>query len=164
MGKSSKISKTNAVRILDQQKVLYQLLEYDVNDGQIDGVSVANKIKQPVENVFKTLVATAGPGKIFVFLVPVGEELNLKAAAKAAGEKKIEMIPVKDILGITGYMRGGCSPLGMKKGFPTFIEEKAKELEMMIVSAGKIGMQIKLNPNDLITCTNGAYASLSKQE
>ena len=107
MAKSSKISKTNAVRLLDQQNVPYDLFEYEVNDGKIDGVSVAQKIEQPVEKVFKTLVATAGPGKVFVFLVPVAQELNLKAAAKAAEEKKVEMLPVKDLLGLTGYIRGG---------------------------------------------------------
>ena len=161
MAKSHKPAKTNAVRLLDQQKVYYELFEYVVNDGQIDGISVALKIGQPVEKVFKTLVATAGPGKIFVFLVPVAQELNLKAAAKAVGEKKVEMVAVKDILGLTGYIRGGCSPLGMKKVFPTFIDETAKELEMMIVSAGKIGMQIHLKPTDLLTCTNGIYTSLT---
>jgi len=161
MAKSPKISKTNAVRFLDQKNVSYQLFEYEVNDGKIDGVSVADKIGQPVEKVFKTLVATAGPGKVYVFLVPVAEELNLKEAAKAAGAKKIEMLPVKDLLGLTGYIRGGCSPLGMKKLFPTFIDESAGQLETIIVSAGKIGMQIHLKPVDLISCTNGVYAELT---
>jgi Cys-tRNA(Pro)/Cys-tRNA(Cys) deacylase len=161
MAKSPKISKTNAVRLLDQKNVSYQLFEYEVNDGKIDGVSVAEKIGQPVEKVFKTLVATAGPGKVYVFLVPVEEELNLKTAAKAAGAKKIEMLPVKDLLGLTGYIRGGCSPLGMKKQFPTFIHESAKQLDTVIVSAGKIGMQIHLKPVDLISCTNGVYAGLT---
>lgn len=161
MAKSPKISKTNAVRFLDQQNVAYQLFEYEVTDGKIDGVSVAEKIGQPVEKVFKTLVATAGPGKVCVFLVPVAEELNLKAAAKAAGAKKIEMLPVKDLLGLTGYIRGGCSPLGMKKSFPTFIDDTAAKLDTMIVSAGKIGMQIHLKPNDLIACTRGTYIALT---
>jgi Cys-tRNA(Pro)/Cys-tRNA(Cys) deacylase len=152
------------VRLLDQLKVSYDLHEYEVSDGQIDGISVANKIQQPVEIVFKTLVASAGPGKVFVFLVPVAKELNLKSAAKAAGEKKIEMIAVKDILGLTGYIRGGCSPLGMKKLFPTFIDDSAKELNTMIVSAGKIGMQIHLKPSDLVSCTNGVFDALTKQD
>ena len=161
MAKSPKISKTNAVRLLDQQNVSYSLFEYEVNDGKIDGISVAHKINQPVEKVFKTLVATAGPGKVFVFLVPVAAELNLKAAAKAAEAKKIEMLPVKDLLGLTGYVRGGCSPLGMKKLFPTFIDESAKQLDTVIISAGKIGMQIHLKPADLISCTNGIYSALT---
>jgi Cys-tRNA(Pro)/Cys-tRNA(Cys) deacylase len=164
MTKSAKPMKTNAVRLLDQLKVSYDLHEYEVSDGQIDGISVANKIQQPVEIVFKTLVASAGPGKVFVFLVPVAKELNLKSAAKAAGEKKIEMIAVKDILGLTGYIRGGCSPLGMKKLFPTFIDDSAKELNTMIVSAGKIGMQIHLKPSDLVSCTNGVFDALTKQD
>lgn len=162
MAKSSKPTKTNAVRLLDQQKISYDLFEYEASDGQIDGVSVAHKIAQPVEKVFKTLVAIAGPGKVSVFLVPVAQELNLKAAAKAAGEKKVEMLPVKDLLGVTGYIRGGCSPLGMKKLFPTFIDGTAKELDTMIVSAGKVGMQIHLHPTDLVSCTKGVFASLTK--
>lgn len=161
MAKSPKISKTNAVRFLDQQDVTYQLFEYEVTDGKIDGISVAQKIGQPVEKVFKTLVATAGPGKVFVFLVPVAEELNLKAAAKAAGAKKIEMLPVKDLLGMTGYIRGGCSPLGMKKLFPTFIDDTAQSIDTVIVSAGKIGMQIHLKPSDLMKCTRGTYAAMT---
>lgn len=162
MAKPAKPAKTNAVRLLDQQKIVYDLFEYEVSDGQVDGVSVANKIQQPVEKVFKTLVATAGPGKVFVFLVPVSSELNLKSAAKAAGEKKIEMLAVKDLLGLTGYIRGGCSPLGMKRLYPTFIDDSAKELDTMIVSAGKIGMQIHLKPSDLTSCTHGVFVSLTK--
>lgn len=162
MAKSAKPAKTNAVRLLDQLKINYDLHEYEVSDGQIDGISVANKIQQPVELVFKTLVATAGPGKVFVFLVPVAKELNLKSAAKAAGEKKIEMIAVKDLLGLTGYIRGGCSPLGMKKLFPTFIDDSAKDFDTMIVSAGKIGMQIHLRPSDLVSCTHAVFGALTK--
>lgn len=157
------IKKTNAIRLLDQQQVDYQLFEYTVDDGKIDGVSVATKIAQPVAKVFKTLVATAGPGKVFVFLVPVALELNLKAAAKAVGEKKIEMLPVKDLLGLTGYIRGGCSPLAMKKLYPTVIDESAKDLDAIIVSAGKIGMQIYLKPIDLLSCTNAIFADLTQQ-
>ena len=156
----SKISKTKAVRLLDQHHIAYDLHEYEVSDGKIDGISVAEKIGQPVERVYKTLVATAGPGKVFVFLVPVAEELNLKAAAKAAGVKKIDMLPVKELLGLTGYVRGGCSPLGMKKLYPTFVDETARKLDKIIVSAGKIGMQIHLEPSDLLECTKGAYADL----
>lgn len=162
MAKANKTPKTNAVRLLDQQSVPYSLHEYNVVDGQIDGVSVANKIGQPVEMVFKTLVASAGPGKTYVFLIPVDKELDLKAAAKSAGEKKVELLPVKDLLGLTGYIRGGCSPLGMKKLFPTFIDLSAKNLDEMIVSAGKIGMQIQLKPTDLIANTKGEYAFISR--
>ncbi len=162
MAKANKTTTTNAIRLLDQQSVPYTLHEYDVVDGQIDGVSVANKIGQPVEMVFKTLVASAGPGKAYVFLLPVEKELDLKAAAKSAGEKKVELIPVKDLLGLTGYIRGGCSPLGMKKLFPTIIDHSAKNLDEMIVSAGKIGMQIQLKPTDLIAISKGKYALISR--
>lgn len=162
MAKANKTTKTNAIRLLDQQSIPYSLHEYNVVDGQIDGVSVANKIGQPVEMVFKTLVASAGPGKTYVFLIPVDKELDLKAAAKSAGEKKVELIPVKDLLGLTGYIRGGCSPLGMKKLFPTFIDLSAKNLDEIIVSAGKIGMQIQLKPTDLIANTKGEFAIISR--
>lgn len=161
MGKQ-KIAKTNAVRLLDQQKVPYSLIEYTIEDNQIDGVSVANKVGHPVSHVFKTLVATAGTGKLFVFVIPVSEELNLKTCAKVASEKKIEMLHVKDLLSVTGYIRGGCSPLGMKKLFPTFIDESATALDYIVVSAGKIGMQIKLDPKDLIHVTCGKFAKITE--
>jgi len=156
-----KITKTNAVRLLDQQKINYNLIEYTIDNNQVDGVTVANKVGHPVTHVFKTLVATAGSGKFFVFVIPVSEELNLKACAKVAGEKKIEMLHVKDLLSTTGYIRGGCSPVGMKKLFPTFIDESAIGLDYIVVSAGKIGMQIQLNPSDLIGVTYGKFAKLT---
>jgi Cys-tRNA(Pro)/Cys-tRNA(Cys) deacylase len=160
--KKSKIAKTNAVRLLDQHSISYTLFEYTVEDGQIDGVSVAKKIEQPVGKVFKTLVASSVQGNVFVFLIPVDKELDLKIAAKVTGEKKIDLLPVKDLLGLTGYVRGGCSPLGMKKLFPTMVDHSAKELDYIIVSAGKVGMQIQLDPTDLIACTNGEFASISR--
>ena len=156
-----KVTKTNAVRILDQQKINYNLLEYIVEDNQVDGVTVAKKVGHPVTHVFKTLVATAGKGKFFVFVIPVAEELNLKSCAKVVGEKKIEMLHVKDLLPTTGYIRGGCSPIGMKKLFPTYIDESAVNLDYILVSAGKIGMQIQINPNDLINITNGDFEKLT---
>ena len=156
-----KVTKTNAVRLLEQQNINYNLLEYTIDDNQVDRVTVANKVGHPVTHVFKTLVATAGTGKFFVFVIPVSEELNLKACAKVAGEKKIEMLHVKDLLPTTGYIRGGCSPVGMKKLFPTFIDASAARLEYLVVSAGKIGMQIQLIPNDLIHVTRGNFAKLT---
>ncbi|TSI11744.1 Cys-tRNA(Pro) deacylase [Lysinibacillus sp. BW-2-10] len=156
-----KLPKTNAVRLLDQHRVEYKLMEYDVQDNQIDGVKVAVKVGYPVTHVFKTLVTTVGTGKFFVFVIPVAGELNLKAGAKAVGEKKIEMLPVKDLLATTGYIRGGCSPVGMKKLFPTFIDESASNLDYMVVSAGKIGMQMKLSPNELIRVTKGRFSKLT---
>lgn len=158
---AKKQAKTNAVRLIEQKKIAHEIFEYTINDGEaVDGLTVAGKIGQPVEHVYKTLVATAGKGNYFVFVIPVDAELNLKAAAKVAGQKKIEMLPVKELLGLTGYIRGGCSPIGMKKLFPTIIEETATGLEYIIVSAGKIGMQIKLAPEDLQKATNGQFASI----
>ncbi|WKA57950.1 Cys-tRNA(Pro) deacylase [Planococcus shenhongbingii] len=157
---AKKIVKTNAARILDKEKIAHEVLQYDPEDGKIDGVSVAAKIGFSPEMVYKTLVAAGNSKQNYVFVVPVAEELDLKAAAKAAGEKKIEMVPVKEILGLTGYVRGGCSPLGMKKAFPTFIAEQAESLDEIIVSAGKIGMQLKLAPDDLIQATGGRYAAI----
>ncbi|KXZ15203.1 aminoacyl-tRNA deacylase [Bacillus nakamurai] len=147
---AKKTVKTNAVRIIEQQNISYELLGYKTESGQpADGISVSEKIGYSAECVYKTLVATAGADRYYVFVVPVAEELDLKKAAKAIGEKKIEMIAMKDLLGVTGYVRGGCSPIGMKKWFPTYMDASAETLDFIIVSAGKIGMQLKLAPKDL---------------
>lgn len=156
-----KIEKTNAVRLLDQQKVNYELMEYEITDGQVDGVSVAAKIGHPVSIVYKTLVARASAQKLYVFVIPVAEELDLKAAAKVVGEKKIEMLHVKDLLPNTGYIRGGCSPIGMKKLYPTIIDASAEEHDRIFVSAGKIGMQIYVTVEDLLKYTKGKLASVT---
>lgn len=159
MGK--KVAKTNAVRLLEQQKLQFELLEYETEKGQaVDGVTVAEKIGYPAEHVYKTLVASAGSNKFYVFVVPVEQELNLKSAAKTVGEKKIELIPVKDLLNLTGYVRGGCSPVGMKKQFSTFIDISAEQLDFMIVSAGKIGMQLKIAPADLAKATMSKFSAI----
>ena len=157
---AKKIAKTNAARLLDNEKIPYELLHYSTDDGKVDGVSVAAKIASSVELVYKTLVAIGASKQPYVFVIPVADELDLKKAAKAAGEKKIEMSPVKDILALTGYVRGGCSPVGMKKPFPTFVSAEAEQLPEMIVSAGKIGMQLKLAPGELAAVTNGQFAEL----
>jgi Cys-tRNA(Pro)/Cys-tRNA(Cys) deacylase len=154
--------KTNAMRILDGQKVDYEMLTYESTDGQIDGVSVAKKIGKPVEEVFKTLVAQGTSKAIFVFIIPVEAELDLKKAAKAAGEKKVEMIPVKDIQKHTGYIRGGCSPVGMKKEYPTFLDKNAKAIPTIIVSGGKIGLQMVLAVESLQQVTNAVITDLIK--
>ncbi|MEH7374145.1 Cys-tRNA(Pro) deacylase [Neobacillus drentensis] len=138
--------KTNAMRILDAKKVSYEMLTYDNKDGKIDGVSVAEKIGREPKEVYKTLVAMGASRNIFVFVIPVVEELDLKKAAKAAGEKNIEMLPVKDIQKWTGYIRGGCSPIGMKKEYKTFIDVSCRSIDSIIVSGGKIGVQIVLEP------------------
>ena len=153
--------KTNAIRLLEQQKIQFDVIEYEIGDGQVDGVSVAEKIGQPVARVFKTLVAKASAQKLFVFVIPVAEELDLKAAAKVVGEKKIDMLPVKDLLSYTGYVRGGCSPVGMKKLYPTVIDETAQEQGSSIVSAGKIGMQIHVQLNDLKNITKAQLAPIT---
>lgn len=141
--------KTNVMRILDKENINYLAHAYEHSDGQVDGVSVAKKIGQPIDKVYKTLV-TKGVGKeYFVFVIPVDSELDLKAAARVVGEKSVAMIPVADINKVTGYIRGGCSPVGMKKQFTTVLDSSCKHLETMIVSAGKIGHQIELSPTDL---------------
>ncbi|MFF2014877.1 Cys-tRNA(Pro) deacylase [Paenibacillus sp. NPDC058177] len=154
--------KTNAMRILDAKKIPYDIFSYDHEDGQIHGTAVADKIGQPAEKVFKTLVSHSGPN-IYVFVIPVGEELDLKKAAKAAGEKKIEMLPMKDLLKWTGYIRGGCSPVGMKKLYPTYIDQSAEPLEMMAVSAGRVGTQIGLAPQQLADTVSAVFTELIKQ-
>lgn len=158
---AKKVAKTNAARMLDKEKIPYELLHYSTDDGKVDGVSVAAKIGSPAEIVYKTLVAIGASKQAYVFIIPVAEELDLKKAAKAAGEKKIDMAPAKDILELTGYIRGGCSPVGMKKPFPTFVSAEAEQLPEMIVSAGKIGMQLKLSPARLAAVTNGQFAELT---
>ena len=141
--------KTNAMRILDQKKITYKVNEYDISDGRIDGISVAEKTGADPAKVFKTLVTQGTSKNYYVFLVPVLEELDLKEAARVSGEKKIEMIPMKDLLKITGYIKGGCSPIGMKKNFKTFIHKSSMEHETIMVSGGKQGLQIELAPGEL---------------
>ena len=157
-----KLIKTNAMRILDSKKVSYEIITYESNDGKVDGVSVAHKIGIDEEYVFKTLVAQGTSKELYVFVIPVAEELNLKEAAVVSGEKKVEMIHVNDIMKYTGYIRGGCSPIGQKKEYKTFIHESAKRLDFIIVSAGKIGYQIKINPNDLINIVSGKFEYIIK--
>ncbi|MEC0167691.1 Cys-tRNA(Pro) deacylase [Paenibacillus graminis] len=155
------ITKTNAMRILDTRKIDYEVHMYDNEDGQIHGTAVAEKVGLPPETVFKTLVAHSG-ANLYVYVIPVAEELDLKKAAKAAGEKKIEMLPVKDLLKWTGYVRGGCSPIGMKKLYPTFIDSSAEALGTMAVSGGKIGMQMELAPEKLAGVVNAGFCELVK--
>ncbi|MGD6900668.1 Cys-tRNA(Pro) deacylase [Bacillus infantis] len=154
--------KTNAMRLLDAARLEYNSLSYDSKDGKIDGVSVAGKIGRDPEQVYKTLVAQAGRN-VYVFIIPVEAELDLKKAAKAAGEKKVEMIPVKDIQKLTGYIRGGCSPVGMKKLYPTFIDSQGEQLESIIVSGGKIGLQIELAPERLRELIKAEWKDLAKE-
>lgn len=158
-----KTSKTNAMRILDKEKIDYTMMTYDADDGKIDGISVAHKIGREAGVVYKTLISQGSSKSYYVFVIPVEAELDLKKAAKAVGEKKIEMVPVKDILAISGYIRGGCSPIGMKKPFPTYIENQAQSLDTIIVSGGQIGVQIELNVEDLVKATKARFADVIKQ-
>lgn len=152
--------KTNAMRILDREKISYNTYSYDHSDGLIDGISVANKLGQPLEKVFKTLVTIGESREYHVFAIPVSCELNLKAAARSVGEKSVEMIKVSDINKVTGYIRGGCSPIGMKKDYSVVIDSSCLDLDKMIISAGKIGHQIEISPGDLMKLTHGKATKL----
>ena len=155
-------AKTNAQRMLEKEKIPYLAHTYETEDGHIDGVSVAHKMGIDPAVVFKTLVTRGASRGIYVFVVPVALELNLKAAARAVGEKSVEMIAVKEITPLTGYIRGGCSPIGMKKHYPTVVDESARPLERMIVSAGRIGGQIELAPGDLQKATGCSFAAVAE--
>lgn len=154
--------KTNVMRILEKAKIEYTPHEYPHGNDAVDGVSVAKLLGQNPECVFKTLVTKGTGGGYFVFVVPVAEELNLKKAAKAVGEKSVEMIHVKDIMKVTGYIRGGCSPIGMKKQYKTVFHESCLNNPNIIVSAGKIGYQIDLDPKTLVEFTGGSCADIIK--
>lgn len=154
-------TKTNVMRILDKAKIQYTHHEYPHGKEAVDGLSVAKLLNQNPDCVFKTLV-THGSGGYFVFVVPVAEELDLKKAAKAVGEKSVDMIHVKDINKVTGYIRGGCSPVGMKKQYKTVIHSSALNIDKIIVSAGKIGFQIELAPLDLISLIGAETADITK--
>jgi len=159
----AKSKKTNAERILDQHKLDYTSIAYDITDDLIDGISVADKIGKSHDVVFKTLV-TKGHGRdLYVFVIPVAGELDMKKAARACGEKKIEMIPVRDIQKHTGYIRGGCSPIGMKKNYHTYIHESIKGQEEIVVSAGKKGAQISLSPASLVQVTSAEFVDIVRE-
>lgn len=158
------IQKTNVMRILDQKKIPYQMFSYPHGDSAVDGVTVSQLIGKPAEQVFKTLVAVGSSKKNYVFVIPVLNELDFKKAAKAVGEKSIAMLPVNQLLGLTGYVRGGCSPIGMKKQFPTYIHDAGELPERIIVSAGKIGLQVELTPADLMKLINGRTADVVVEE
>lgn len=153
--------KTNAVRIVEAKKIPYQVYEYDAPGGFLDGVSVARATGMDMEKVFKTLVLQGTSREYYVCVIPVAKELNLKKAAKHFGEKKIEMIPAKDITKVTGYIKGGCSPVGMKKLFATAIDESAGNLKTMVVSAGKVGLQMEVPVASLLEVTGAKLAELT---
>ncbi len=157
---AKKDNKTNAMRILDKQKVAYRVNTYEC-DAFIDGIHVADLNGDSYEQSFKTLVTVGKTRNYYVFVIPIHKEIDFKKAAKIVGEKSLEMIPVKDINGVTGYIRGGCTPLGMRKLYPTVIEESAKDFDEIIISGGKLGVQIVLNPLDLATVINGRFEQVA---
>ena len=154
-----KEEKTNVMRTLEQKKIAYTAHVYDP-EGPIDGVSVAQTLGQPAEQVFKTLVTRGTSGGYYVFDIPVAENLDLKKAAKAVGEKSVAMLPQKELLGLTGYVHGGCSPVGMKKQFPTVFHETAVLYDTVCVSAGRIGAQVECRPGDLIALLRAKTADI----
>lgn len=154
--------KTNAMRILDKAGIPYVTYEYDNKDGLIDGVSVAGKIGQPVERVYKTLVTKGASGGYYVFVIPVANELDLKAAARSVNEKSVEMIKVADINRVTGYIRGGCSPIGMKKDYATVIDISCKNHNKIILSAGRIGCQMELSPDELVRIAHCSVDAIAR--
>lgn len=159
---AKKPSKTNAMRILDQKKIEYKIIEYP-EDGPVSAVDVAEYLGQPKDKIFKTLVTTDNNHGYYVFCLPGDQELDLKAGAKAIGVKKIEMLKQKDLFNLTGYIHGGCSPVGMKKVFPTVIDNSANNWDTIYVSGGKIGMQMEINPHDLEKVIKVKFEDITKK-
>jgi Cys-tRNA(Pro)/Cys-tRNA(Cys) deacylase len=158
----AKIKKTNALRILDKNKVDYIVYSYDTSDGKNDGLSAAKKNGKDPSIVFKTLVTQGNSKEFYVFIIPVSGELDLKKAASVTDEKKIEMIPVKNLLNLTGYVKGGCSPIGMKKLFKTIIDSSSNKYNNIIVSAGKLGMHIEIEPQILAKVVEAKFQDVLK--
>ncbi|MCM1417405.1 MAG: Cys-tRNA(Pro) deacylase [Bacteroides sp.] len=155
----SKETKTNAMRFLDRAGIPYEVAVYECEEF-IDGLTVARALGQPPEETFKTLVARGKSGAYYCFLLPVAEELDLKKAAKSAGEKSVELLPVKEINAVTGYVRGGCTPIGMKKQFPTVVHASALSLDEFYISGGRLGAQIKLSPRSLVEAICGKFEDI----
>ncbi len=156
-----KINKTNACRILDQKQIQYELVPYEVDENDLGAEHIANQLGEDINQVFKTLVLKGDKIGYFVCVVPGNDELDLKKTAKATGNKSCDLIPMKELLPLTGYIRGGCSPVGMKKQFPTFIHETCILFDYIYVSAGVRGLQFKLNPQDLINAVGMTEADLT---
>lgn len=158
MGK--KELKTNAMRILDRQKIPYTYQTYEC-DEFTDGIHVADQLGLPHEQVFKTLVTVGKTGEYYVFVIPIAKEIDFKKAARAVGEKSLEMLPLKELTKVTGYVRGGCTSIGMKKQFPTVIQQEAMEMDLIYISGGKLGMQLQLSPKDLKKVTAAVLADIT---
>ena len=158
MGK--KELKTNAMRILDREKVSYTYQTYECSEFT-DGIHVADQLGLPHEQVFKTLVTIGKTGGHYVFVIPIAREIDLKKAARAVHEKSLEMLPLKELTKVTGYVRGGCTSIGMKKPFPTVIQREAQEMEWIYISGGKLGMRLRLSPLDLKKVTSAEFADVT---
>ena len=158
---AKKIEKTNVARLLDKAGIKYNLIPYEFDENDLAAQHVADSLGQPIERVFKTLVLHGDKTKHIVCVVPGNTEVNLKALAKVSGNKKVEMIAMKDLLGVTGYIRGGCSPIGMKKKFPTYFHSTATTFETIYVSAGVRGLQVEIAPGDLIEFVGGVLAEVA---
>lgn len=160
MGKEAK---TNAMRFLDKNKIAYTVQTYQC-DEFIDGIHTAEKLGQPLEETFKTLVAHGKSGEYYCFLLPVAQELDLKKAARSVDEKSVELLHVKDITKVTGYVRGGCTPIGMKKQFMTVIHSSAEPMELFYMSGGRIGTQIRLSPSELVKSIRGKFSDIIAEQ
>ena len=145
-----KINKTNAARLLDKAKINYELIPYEVDESDLSAIHVAKQLNEPIEQLFKTLVLKGDESGYFVCIIPGAEELDLKLAAKVSGNKSCQMILMKDLLNVTGYIRGACSPIGMKKKYPTYIHSTCEDFDFIYISAGQRGLQIKIAPTDLL--------------
>ena len=155
-----KINKTNVARLLDKAKIAYQLVPYEVDENDLSATHVAEQLGENVEQVFKTLILHGDKSGYFVCVIPGADEVDLIKAAKVSGNKKCEMIPVKELLPLTGYIRGGCSPIGMKKHFPTYIHQSAGQYDTIYISAGQRGLQVQIAPDDLIREVRAEVADL----
>lgn len=160
---AKKIEKTNAARLLDKAKISYNLIPYEFDENDLAAQHVADSLGQDIAKVFKTLVLHGDKTGYIVCVIPGDKEVDLKALAKVSGNKKVEMIPMKDLLSVTGYIRGGCSPIGMKKRFPTFIHSSATEHDIIYVSAGVRGLQVEINPEDLISYVQATVADVATE-
>lgn len=160
----AKINKTNAARLLDKAKVAYELVPYEVNENDLSAVHVAEALGEDIEQVFKTLVLHGDKTGHFVCVIPGEHEVNLKMAAKVSGNKSCEMIHLKELLPLTGYIRGGCSPIGMKKAFPTYIHDSCMQYPFIYVSAGQRGLQLKIAPADLVAQSRAVLCRLFAEE
>lgn len=157
---ATKIHKTNAARQLDQLYVKYDLISYDVDESDLSAIHVASQLKEDISKVFKTILLRGDKNGVFVCVVPGDDEIDLKKAASVSHNKKADTVPLKELLPLSGYIRGGCSPIGLKKPYPIYLHQTAKDLPYVYISAGQRGLQVKLNPADLVKVTDATIADL----